>query len=418
MNTIYGLGGMVGVITEQGKSAELATVRPSIPHDCGYSSKSWAQMYLYGIQLTGGAPVAIATDFNGFAGQPAPRFGAEACNGDKLASQTGGVHYPFSIVGGNGAKLDRSVIGHKNFDYNYDGLAHVGMLPDFIQDLRSIGVTDNDLKPLFRSAEAYIRMWEKIHSLSVYPPQTTITVVAPNAAGWHKSNVTLNLIAALNQDGWNIQSLAYGSTGSQAQPETVIPHTGTGPASAGFPVTTEGTTTVSFSATDSAGNKSQPITRQVKLDKTPPVIVVNGNAGTYTVDQTIDITCTILDALSGVASSSCPPIKVPAYTLDPGAQSRSVSATDIAGNTATATVTFTVAVNASGMTNLIKTFIGQSSPQLVDSYKALLEQISRANTAAAKAGAVTAFVNAVNAQAGNAFTQPQAATLLRLAGGL
>ena len=154
MNTIYRLGGMVGVITEQGKSAELATVRPSIPHDCGYSSKSWAQMYLYGIQLTGGAPVAIATDFNGFAGQPALRFGDEACNGDKLARQTGGVHYPFSIVGGNGAKLDRSVIGHKNVDYNYDGLAYIGMVPDFIQDLRSMGVTDNDLKPLFRSAEA------------------------------------------------------------------------------------------------------------------------------------------------------------------------------------------------------------------------------------------------------------------------
>jgi hypothetical protein len=144
---------------------------------------------------------------------------------------------------------------------------------------------------------------------------------------------------------------------------------------------------------------------------------VNGNAGTYTVDQTINITCSISDALSGLASASCPPINVPAYTLGAGAQSRSVSATDIAGNTATATVAFTISVNASGMTNLINMFIGQSAPQLVGSYKALLEQISRASTAAAKAGAVTAFVNAVNAQAGNAFTQPQAATLVRLAGG-
>jgi hypothetical protein len=54
-------------------------------------------------------------------------------------------------------------------------------------------------------------------------------------------------------------------------------------------VTTEGTTVVSFTATDAAGNKSQAITRQVKLDKTAPVIIVNGNAGTYTVDQTVNI---------------------------------------------------------------------------------------------------------------------------------
>ena len=59
------------------------------------------------------------------------------------------------------------------------------------------------------------------------------------------------------------------------------------------------------------------------------------------------------------------------------------------------------------MTSLINTFIGQSAPQLVGSYKALLEQISGPSTAAAKAGAVTAFVNAVNAQAGKAFTQSQ-----------
>jgi hypothetical protein len=36
------------------------------------------------------------------------------------------------------------------------------------------------------------------------------------------------------------------------------------------------------------------------------------------------------------------------------------------------------------MTNLINMFIGQSARQLVGSYKALLEQISRANTAPPK----------------------------------
>ena len=47
----------------------------------------------------------------------------------------------------------------RTFDFNVDGLAHVGMLPDLIQDLSKIGLNDNDLTPLFRSAESYISMW-------------------------------------------------------------------------------------------------------------------------------------------------------------------------------------------------------------------------------------------------------------------
>jgi microsomal dipeptidase-like Zn-dependent dipeptidase len=65
--------------------------------------------------------------------------------------------------------LQRCVVGVRNnnfsaqrdFDFNLDGLAHYGMLPDFMQDLKNIGLTNDDLAPLFRSAEDYIQMWEK-----------------------------------------------------------------------------------------------------------------------------------------------------------------------------------------------------------------------------------------------------------------
>lgn len=52
-------------------------------------------------------------------------------------------------------------IKHRDWDYNLDGLAHYGLIPDFIQDLRNIGMTPAQLTPLFRSAEDYIQMWEK-----------------------------------------------------------------------------------------------------------------------------------------------------------------------------------------------------------------------------------------------------------------
>jgi hypothetical protein len=54
----------------------------------------------------------------------------------------------------------------RKWDINIDGVAHYGMLPDFLQDLRVIGFSKEDLSPLFYGAEAYIQMWEKACSLS------------------------------------------------------------------------------------------------------------------------------------------------------------------------------------------------------------------------------------------------------------
>ena len=38
---------------------------------------------------------------------------------------------------------------------------HIGLMPELIQDARNGGATDADLEPLFRSAEGYLRMWER-----------------------------------------------------------------------------------------------------------------------------------------------------------------------------------------------------------------------------------------------------------------
>jgi hypothetical protein len=40
-------------------------------------------------------------------------------------------------------------------------MIHIGMLPELIEDARRDGVTDAELEPLFRSAEGYLRMWER-----------------------------------------------------------------------------------------------------------------------------------------------------------------------------------------------------------------------------------------------------------------
>jgi hypothetical protein len=69
------------------------------------------------------------------------------------------VTYPFEIP--DFGRFDKQVTGQKVFDFNGDGIAHIGLLPDLIADLRMIGLTDADLDPLFRSAEGFIQVWER-----------------------------------------------------------------------------------------------------------------------------------------------------------------------------------------------------------------------------------------------------------------
>ena len=51
--------------------------------------------------------------------------------------------------------------GGRDFDFNLDGLAHYGMFPDLIQDLKNLGFTTGQLTPLFMASEQYIKMWEQ-----------------------------------------------------------------------------------------------------------------------------------------------------------------------------------------------------------------------------------------------------------------
>jgi hypothetical protein len=63
-------------------------------------------------------------------------------------------------MNGDNRPLERCKAGpRRDFDINLDGVAHYGMLPDFLQDLRNCGLSAPDLAPLFRSAYDYIEMW-------------------------------------------------------------------------------------------------------------------------------------------------------------------------------------------------------------------------------------------------------------------
>ncbi len=116
------------------------------------------QTRLASIIANGGYPgLGFGFDLNGFAGAPGPRFGAGANCADP---QTDPVTYPFTSYDGQ-ITFTEPAVGNRTIDFNTEGLAHIGMVAELIEDVRGDGVSDNELEPLFRSAEAYIRMWEK-----------------------------------------------------------------------------------------------------------------------------------------------------------------------------------------------------------------------------------------------------------------
>ena len=55
-------------------------------------------------------------------------------------------------------------MGERTIDFDTEGMVHVGLLPELLQDARSDAISDDDLEPLFRSAEGYVRMWEAAES--------------------------------------------------------------------------------------------------------------------------------------------------------------------------------------------------------------------------------------------------------------
>lgn len=100
--------------------------------------------------------LGFGLDLNGFAGAQGPRFGPRGCS----TPQTDPLTYPFTSFAGD-VTFDQPKVGNRSLDFNTEGLVHIGMLPDMIEDVRRDGVTDEEIEPLFRSAEAYVRVWER-----------------------------------------------------------------------------------------------------------------------------------------------------------------------------------------------------------------------------------------------------------------
>jgi hypothetical protein len=148
-------------------------------------------------------------------------------------------------------------------------------------------------------------------------------------------------------------------------------------------------------------------------DVTPPTITYSSHAATYTVDAHVSITCTATDAESGIASDTCAPIDGDAYTFGLGAHTYSATATDNAGNSASASTSFTVTVSFGSLGTLTRRFVTNS--KVADG---LILDLRNAEQARAKGKTkqasewLTEYREAVQAQVGKSITAEKASVLI------
>jgi len=138
-------GGMFGLRTAH---EETLTYTPSgIDNTCHGSSRSFAQAYELGHQGLK-VPLAFGADLNGFIQQVRPRFGPNGSCSATFEAEANAQSHAQKVSGP----------GPLGTDFDDKGLAHVGLLPDLIEDLEQLGA---DTAPLHSSAKNFIRMWER-----------------------------------------------------------------------------------------------------------------------------------------------------------------------------------------------------------------------------------------------------------------
>ena len=210
-----------------------------------------------------------------------------------------------------------------------------------------------------------IGAYELVLADSIPPITAAALMPNPNNAGWNNTDAVVTLTAS--DAGSGVQSIRYSLSGAQTKPVTIS----TNPAV--ISIMAEGSTTVTYSAADNAGNLEASKSLTVMLDKTAPAIAGMPPAGcslSPARHQLLQVaTITSSDSLSGVSSlivtatSSEPDsgtgggdvpgdIVINGGTVQlraersPSSKGRTytifATATDIAGNASTATATCTV----------------------------------------------------------------------------
>lgn len=225
-------------------------------------------------------------------------------------------------------------------------------------------------------------------TFTIVQPDNTPPSITPNVTGtlgkngWYTSDVSLT---------WTVKDPQSAVTSAPCDPESVTTDT------------PEPGVSFTCTATSAGGTTSKSVT--IERDATPPTITFSGNEDSYTVDQTVSITCSAKDATSGIASSTCPGAAGDAYTFGVGTQTLNASATDNAGNQSSAEAQFTVSVTPGSLCSLTQRWVTKAGVA-----HSMCKQLAN--------GAYGAYAHHVKAQRNKSVSAEHADILIGLAGDL
>lgn len=185
LRRIDALDGMVSIHGAGSEYAGSENTGASVPFGCTEGGGAFVQSYLYtrdamdGGRVGRGGQIGLAPDWNGFAEWPSGRFGEAGCGARTLVDGSAlpkapRLDYPIALP----ESLKRAAVGgvetlpvmdwqEKVFDFNVVGLAHAGLQPDLLEDMRLHGLSEADLDPFYRSARGFIEMWRYARNATV-----------------------------------------------------------------------------------------------------------------------------------------------------------------------------------------------------------------------------------------------------------
>ena len=241
----------------------------------------------------------------------------------------------------------------------------------------------------------------------VIVPETDAEVIGEEKNEWFRSPVTVNFTAYDWETG--IDATYYSLNGSAKQQGATLV------------ITEDGKHGLEYWSVDKAGNIETKKSLSISIDQTAPVItfsVVDG--ALFGVDQQIRITCEASDPLSGVASTTCEEISVPAYELGLGSHTFKVDAADHAGNSSDKSVNVIVTVNYDSLGILTEQFLTEAGGKsnILNSLFSKLESAKAAEEKGnknARNGHLGAYINEVKAKNNKDFTGKQVQVLIQLA---
>ncbi len=185
VKTIYKLGGMMG-----------------LGH--GDHSTNFVKEFRYGFALTNGQPLALGTDVNGFYALP-----GKPTTKERIDYKPG---------------FTKSTMGTKTWDFNEEGMSHYGLLPDYIESMKKVGMTVEELEGFNSAANRFANMWDKCETRAanfnnvkaeeektfIMPSQSSLCpllVKGDREFGGHGPDINVTVTLKISADGAGVDAV-------------------------------------------------------------------------------------------------------------------------------------------------------------------------------------------------------------------